>query len=250
MKKKFCSLFLILLLTAGNALTAHAEDFIGGKGWYVRFTGDKMESNFKSSDIADVISSIQPGDSMSISISLENNDTSATDWYMTNQVLQSLEDSQRVAEGSAYTYILTYKNSKGQEETLYNSENVGGETVTRAGEGLHEATDSLKDYFFLEKLESKGKATVSLKVALDGETNGNTYQNTIAKLQMNFAVDRLGNGSGSRRESNEIYRVGNDVRTGDTSRILLWSFLALLSGIAFMGLAIVSSRNKEGNNHE
>ncbi len=155
-----------------------------------------------------------------------------------------------MAEGSAYTYILTYKNSKGQEETLYNSENVGGETVTRAGEGLHEATDSLKDYFFLEKLESKEKASISLKVALDGETNGNAYQNTVAKLQMNFAVDRLGNDSGSRRESNEIYRVGNDVRTGDTSRILLWSFLALLSGIAFMGLAIVSRRNKEGNNHE
>lgn len=250
MKKKLCSLFLILLLTAGSVLTVHAEDYIGGKGWYVRFVGDKMESNFKSSDITDAISSIQPGDSISISISLENNDTSATDWYMTNTVLQSLEDSQRVAEGSAYTYILTYKNSKGQEETLYSSENVGGETVTRAGEGLHEATDSLKDYFFLDKLESKAKASVSLKVALDGETNGNTYQDTIAKLQMNFAVDRLGDGSDSRRESNQIYRVGNDVRTGDTSRILLWSFLALLSGIAFMGLAIVSRKKKGGDNHE
>lgn len=250
MKKKLCSLFLILLLTAGSVLTVHAEDYIGGKGWYVRFVGDKMESNFKSSDITDAISSIQPGDSISISISLENNDTSATDWYMTNTVLQSLEDSQKVAEGSAYTYILTYKNSKGQEETLYNSQNVGGETVTRAGEGLHAATDSLKDYFFLEKLESKAKASVSLKVALDGETHGNTYQNTIAKLQMNFAVDRLGDGSGSRRESNEIYRVGNDVRTGDTSQILLWSFLALLSGIAFMGLAIVSHKRKGGDDHE
>lgn len=257
MKKKLCSLFLILLLMAGSVLTVHAEDYIGGKGWYVRFTGDKMESNFKSSDIADAISSIQPGDSISISISLENNDTSATDWYMTNEVLQSLEDSQRVAEGSAYTYILTYKNSKGQEETLYSSENVGGETVTRAGEGLHEATDSLKDYFFLDNLESRARASVSLRVALDGETNGNAYQNTIAKLQMNFAVEKLRRSSNSttssnasRRETSEIYRVGNDVRTGDQMKILMWSLLALLSGIAFMGLAIASRKRRGGEDHE
>lgn len=256
MKKRLCSLFLILLLAAGSVTTAHAEDYIGGNGWYVRFVGNKMESNFKSSDIADAISSLQPGDSIAISISLENNDTSATDWYMTNTVLQSLEDSQKVAEGSAYTYILTYKNSKGENTTLYSSETVGGENVTAAGEGLHEATNGLEDFFYLDELDSKAKASISLKVALDGETSGNTYQNTIAKLQMNFAVEKLrGTGNttstnGSRRESNDIYRVGNDVRTGDENQILLWSLLALLGGIGFMGLAIVSRRGKGGKDHE
>ena len=107
MKKKICSLFLILLLTAGNVMTAHGEELIGGNGWYVRFTGDKMESNFKSSDIADAVSNLRPGDSIRISISLENKDKYATDWYMTNTVLQIMEDSQKVSEGSAYTSILT-----------------------------------------------------------------------------------------------------------------------------------------------
>ncbi len=257
MKKKFCSLFLILLLAAGSVLTVHAEELIGGNGWYVRFTGNKMESNFNSSDVAEAISKMEPGDSVTFRISLENNDTSSTDWYMTNEVLQSLEDSQKVAEGSAYTYILTYKNSNGQEETLYSSENVGGETVTRAGEGLHEATDSLKDYFYLDKLASREKASISLKVALDGETHGNTYQNTIAKLQMNFAVEKLrdtntatSSNARSVREDNEIYKVGNDVRTGDQTRILLWSLLALVSGIGFMGLATASRRRKGGEEHE
>ncbi len=259
MKKKLCSLFLILLLTAGSALSVQAEDYVGGNGWYVRFTGEKMESNFKSSDIADAISALQPGDSITIGISLENNDTAATDWYMTNKVLQSLEDSQNVAEGSAYTYILTYKNSKGKEETLYSSESVGGErdVTTRAGEGLHEATDSLKDFFYLDQLASKAKASISLKVALDGETHGNTYQNTIAKLQMNFAVEKLRNtntatssNARSTRESNQIYTVGNDVRTGDQTRILLWSLLAMLGGIGFFGLAMVSRKRKGGEDHE
>lgn len=257
MKKKLCGLFLILLLSAGSMLTVCAEEYVGGNGWYVRFTGNKMESNFKSSDVADAISSLQPGDSITIGISLENNDTSSTDWYMTNEVLQSLEDSQNVAEGSAYTYILTYKNSSGQEKTLYSSENVGGEDVAGAGEGLHGATDSLKDYFYLDKLSSREKASISLKVALDGETHGNTYQNTIAKLQMNFAVEKLkdantatSSNARSIRESNEVYKVGNDVRTGDQTRMLLWSLLALVSGLGFMGLALIGRRRKGGDEHE
>lgn len=250
MKKRLCSLFLILLLTAGSVMTAHAEDYVGGKGWYVRFTGNKMESNFKSSDIADAVSTLLPGDSMTINISLENNDKSATDWYMTNTVLQSLEDSQNVAGGSVYTYVLTYKNSKGETETLYSSENVGGETVSRAGEGLHQAVDSLKDYFYLDKLDKEAKASITLRVALDGETHGNVYQDTIARLQMNFAVEKLQGDTQSRREGNEIYKVGNDVRTGDQMQILMWSLLALLSGIAFMGLAMASRKRRGGEDYE
>ena len=160
MKKKILSLALTASLAVSMPLAVHGETSYVSSDLKVSFIeGDKMESNFKSSDIADAISSLQPGDSIAISISLENNDTSATDWYMTNTVLQSLEDSQKVAEGSAYTYVLTYKNSKGENTTLYSSETVGGETVTAAGEGLHEATNGLEDFFYLDELDSKAKAS-------------------------------------------------------------------------------------------
>ena len=249
MSKKICSLFLILLLAAGSTLNVCAEDYVGGNGWYVQFTGEKMESNFKASDITDEISKLQPGDSVTINIRLENKGTNGTDWYMTNEVLQSLEDSQDVANGSAYAYTLTYKNSKGQEETLYSSESIGGERDGRAArsEGLHQATDSLKDFFFLEQLDSKEKASISLNVALDGETHGNTYQNTMAKLQMNFAVEQTGSTTTtiSRRDSDRIYTVGS-VQTGDQNQILLWSLLSLLFGLGFVGLAAVSLRRQKG----
>lgn len=250
MKKRLCSLFLILLLTLGNVMMVHAENKVSDENWYVRFTGNKMESNFESSKIAEAVSQLEPGDSITMTIRLENNDKSATDWYMTNTVLQSLEDSQNAASGSAYTYILTYKNSKGEEETLYSSENVGGETVTRAGEGLHEATDSLKDYFYLDKLDKEARASITLYIALDGESHGNGYQDTLARLQMNFAVEKLQGDTQSRRESNEIYKVGNDVRTGDQMQILMWSLLALLSGIAFMGLAMANRKRRGGEDYE
>ena len=59
-----------------------------------------------------------------------NEDKEKTDWYMTNEVLKSLEDSVSVAEGGAYTYILTYKDAAGTETVLYSSEVVGGEEDT------------------------------------------------------------------------------------------------------------------------
>ena len=132
---------------------------------------------------------------------------------------------------------------------LYSSESIGGERDGRAArsEGLHQATDSLKDFFFLEQLDSKEKASISLNVALDGETHGNTYQNTMAKLQMNFAVEQTGSTTTtrSRRDSDRIYTVGS-VQTGDQNQILLWSLLSLLFGLGFVGLAAVSLRRQKG----
>ena len=41
---------------------------------------------------------------------------------MTNQVLQSLEDSQSVASGGAYSYILSFTAPDGSNRILYSSE--------------------------------------------------------------------------------------------------------------------------------
>ena len=58
-----------------------------------------MESNFSSADISDAVYALQPGDSVTIRLELENKSSQATDWYMTNQVLSSLEDSSDTARG-------------------------------------------------------------------------------------------------------------------------------------------------------
>ena len=49
---------------------------------------------------------------------------------------------------------------------------------------------SLEEFFYLDRLVPGGDGIVTLKVELDGETQGNTYQNTLASLQMNFAVEK------------------------------------------------------------
>ena len=78
---------------------------------------------------------MQPGDRVVLTMKLKNEDSNATDWYMTNKVLDSLEASTNAdANGGAYTYRLTYQNPAGQETILYDSERVGGVYMNDAGE--------------------------------------------------------------------------------------------------------------------
>ena len=96
MKKKWMGLLLVCAMVLGDGTAACAEHYKGDSGWAVDFTGSGMESNFNTSDINDAIYNLQPGDSIDISVALKNTGANDADWWMTNKVLQSLEDSQRV----------------------------------------------------------------------------------------------------------------------------------------------------------
>ena len=110
MKKRILCLAMTAIMVLGMPMTANAEHFVGKEDWKVAFSGDKMESNFKSSDAAtEVLENLQPGDSIDLQVTIENTGDSKSDWYMTNEVIETLEDSNNSAEGGAYTYILTYK---------------------------------------------------------------------------------------------------------------------------------------------
>lgn len=254
MKKRMFCFVTALLLMAGSVLTVQAEEHKGDDGWAVEFNGEKMESNFSTGSLSDVILAMQPGDRAAISLSLKNSADYTTDWYMTNEVLSSLEDSQSVANGGAYSYILTYTDHAGEATTLYSSEAVGGEKASSAGVGLHEATDSLKDYLYLERLNSGESGRISLEVALDGETQGNVYQDTLADLQMNFAVERVNVSAETTPSTGESATPGGSaVRTGDTSHLGLWSAAALISGFVILILAIMrlkSNQRERGMHHE
>lgn len=229
MKKKILCLAMMVMMVAGTTMTAHAEDFKGSGNWLADFTGEKIESNFTSASIADEILQILPGDTITLEVSIKNSSEDETDWYMTNEVLETLEESKDAAEGGAYTYILTYVGADGAEKVLYSSETVGGDGT----DGLEDTTSSLKDYFFLERLDEGEAGTVTLFVGLDGETQGNDYQNTLARLQMNFAVEKV---------AGPLV-----VQTGDSSNLMLYSAIALGSGLLLLVAAVANSkRHKKG----
>ena len=80
------------------------------------------------------------------------------------------------------------------------------------------------------------KGVINLTVKLEGESNGNNYQNTLARLQMDFATELVDGGTARR-----------PVRTGDQSRILLFVILTLVSGLLILMTAVMRLRGEREN---
>ncbi len=249
--KRFASIILAVVLVLSAGVCAWADDGpMDGGDWYCRFTSDeKMDSNFQSNNIDKTVLGMQPGDTVVFHMELENQHESTTDWYMENKVVQSLEASQTVAEGGAYTYDLRYVGPDGVEDVLYTSDSVGGEGKTmeeknlEAGKvGLNEATSALEDFFYLDTLASGEKGHITLRVALEGETQGNAYQDTRALLQMNFAVELSPEQPSSPDSTPNPDTPYTPVRTGDESNMLLWSGVMLVCGLGVLALAVYTLR--------
>ncbi len=239
MKRKIISFFALLALMCFFAGGVFAKTFRGEDDWHVEFTPEaKMVSTFSTADMDDLILGMQPGDDAIITLKLKNEHRETTNWYMTNKVLSSLEDRSKTASGGAYTYTLTYVGMDGEEDVLFDSDTVGGENDHQNGEGLNQVTDALEDYFFLDTLKTGESGTITLRVALDGETQGNSYQDTLADLQMNFAVELAEN-------------TTTVVTTGDND-LMPYIIAAAVAGVLLLSFAVYSvySRRQARKAHE
>ncbi len=225
---------ILCLLAPAACLTARAEDYTGKEGLEVVYDGSKLVPNYTAGEITDTMDIIEPGDSMTVKITLKNASQKDAGFWMNNSVLDTFEESNASAGGGAYTYILSYS---GKEEPLYQSGNVGGDDTT-AGEGLHEATGALKDMFFLETLKPGQEGVITLYVSLDGETQGNDYQKTLADIEMLFAVE----------EVTEPGKPSTVVKTGDPHDMIPWAVGAGAAGILLLAGCVlrIRERRKEG----
>ena len=236
MNKKLISLLVILALMLTMTAAASADHLSGKAGWLVEFVkGDKMVSNFTSNDIADAASNLQPGDDITFTITMANTSGKTIDWYMLNEILKSLEDTgKHNPSGGAYSYLLTYRSSAGTVTTLYDSDTVGGEqsVVNTAIEGLKEVDSNLKSYMYLETMQSGRTGIVTLKVSLDGESQGNVYQESIADLRLRFAA--------------EVTPGYNIIKTGDDSIKLMPFYIGMVAaGLLFIVFAATGLREKK-----
>lgn len=257
MKKKIAYFAGALCLAFSFILPVSADELHGENDWSVEFSASKeMVSNFSSNQFDDILDGMQPGDSAQFQVNVVNNFSSETDWYMTNEVLKSLEDDSLTAKGGAYSYVLTYTNPAGVVETLYNSEEVGGENHLKDRVGLHEATNALEEFFYLDTLKTGESGKVSLYVLLDGETQGNDYQDTLGQLQMNFAVELPTVSEGHTEQEKIVYRYHDNhivkteedkimysgismVKTGDETKFIGLFILAGVFGAILLVMSIV-----------
>lgn len=253
MKKKWIGLLLAFCMAACLDADVRADDLQGQSGWKVTFTQDnKMESNFGRSDMDEAISGMQPGDNITFTLYLESANDKVTDWYLTNEVVNSLEDRSANAEigGGAYTYYLAYTGSN-RTAVLFDSDTVGGEG---SEEGLKEATGALQDYVYLDTLGPGQSGSITLRIALDGETQGNHYQDTLADLQMRFAVEvRPDPVTEVKEEPSETPEPGTPgrtviVRTGDETNMIPYVVAMAVSGLLFLALGLYGVRQNKRQN--
>lgn len=255
-KKIFSGVLAACLISCAMVLPAHAEDFKGGSGWRVEFTpGNAMDSNFTSAEMAEAVAGLQPGDSITFQVSLENRNSQSTEWYISNEILYSLEDRSRngATSGGAYEYGLWYIDNGGTQHVLFSSDTVGGENPGDLGEGLHGATNAMEDYFYLDTLEKDDGGRIELRVGLDGETQGNDYQDTLADLKLNFAVTAAPETSTDRPKPTPVPGSPDEtipdgpvpkepwiVKTGDYRDFTGPAFMMAAGGCGMLLLAVLS----------
>lgn len=252
-----CAVAVSVALPAALPGAAYAEHLTGGDGWTVTFdSSGQLKDNFSSNKIADEVGDLQPGDDITLSVALKHDNEKAGDWYMANSVVKALEDGD--AAGGAYGYKLVYTAPSGIESTLYDSESVGGEDAP----GLKEATGALADFFYLDTLEQGQTAKVELTVSLDGETEGNAYFDTLAELNMKFAVQIDSEASSSSSSSassssststttppatstppsggSSANSSRNPVQTGDNANLFPYFVAMAASGAVLLAIALYS----------
>ena len=220
--------------------TAFAESMTGQGNWTVTFNADeKLVDNCSAQQWADDIGKLEPGDDITFTVTLQHQHETACDWYMANEVLKSLEAG--IAEGSAYGYLLTYTNPSGKDRVLYDSKTIGGDS----SEGLKEATDAMDDFFYLDTLSKGQTAKVTLKVSLNGETEGNAYFDTLAQLKMKFGVELRPEKSTKGNPTNNTV-----VKTGDDTKLLPYYVIMAVSGALLLALALYALKLRRDDRKE
>ena len=240
--KKIIALLLtaaLLVFPVMNVFAAEGDTEITGGS--VEWDGSKLNSNLN--DLQKIIGDMQPGDSLTYKVTLKNTGATDTDFWMSNEILQSFEDNGRATDG-AYTYYLAYAGPDGTE-VFYNNLRVGGDDA----QGLHEVPDGvdnkdLAEDIYLGKLAKGESGEVTLMVMLDGETQGNSYQDAAGALRLKFGVEQrdVTNKTENKVVKKTEYRT-SDVKTGDDFNMLPFSIAAVAAGVAL--LVVATGRRKK-----
>lgn len=244
MKRKALSvllLFTVLLIAMTSYAFAEEVDLVGE----AIFDGKKIGSSLNSEKVADALSEMQPGDEITVTVNYRNTSGSETNWYMANEVLQTLEKADRarkVPEGTGtpehggYTYELIQTDGSGKETVLFSNSRVGGDATVSGMEGLEQAVNALEDWFYIDTLKPGQSGSVKLHVVFEGETEVNDYMDTDGGVSIKFAVEVPEAG-------------GSTVKTGDDA--VIWPYIAMFAlGLILMIVLLVWRRRKGGDDHE
>ena len=223
-------LSFMIVLGMGQAVFAELTPVDGGT-----YTFDGNEMTYTAGKNADnEVEGLEPGDEVEITFKYTNDSDETTYWYMENTILKTLEEESEANDGG-YTYRLT-----DGDNVIFDSDAVGGEN-TPASEGIKEGLLGVNDaiegdageaWFFIRELGAKESGKTTLYVALDGESQVNSYERTDGKLQVNYGVEIQPPGE-------DTIVPGTTPKTGDTFNPLI-AIVALTAALLAALLAILS----------
>lgn len=241
--RKTMILLLAFITVFMMSQVAFAANYNGGT---FTFDGTSINNSDAAADIDEAIANLQPGDSMTFVFEYKNESGNDTDWYLDNEVVNTLE--QKITDGAkdgGYTYELVNEGKKEGKVTIFSSEAVAGDqdkNPDKDDEGLKAATNATDDWLYIDTLKNGQSGVTKLTVALDGESQANSYQSTKGQLKIAYGVENVAEGE-------IIYNhiPGKTVRTGDDANLLLPVLLLTLAAILLI-LTILSFKKdrKEG----
>lgn len=251
MRTKRIIAVLTILMAMAMAFAAASNAETKTVNGHCYFTGSEIKSDFSSKTIADSVRGLEPGDEVIFKVEFKNDYKVSTDWYMKNEVLTTLEESFDRTENGGYTYRLTHITPEGEREALFDNSAVGGDSKAGDMEGLHQATNATKEWFFVQTLEPDQKAYTELYVKFDGETEVNDYMDTYGKLKVAYAVE-LNEEEGTEeeeekpdeKEKTEKGKSKSDkgfIKTGDNNNLLFPVITLFIAGL-LMVLTVISYR--------
>lgn len=241
---------LIVVFAAAEGAFAESKVYNGS----AYFDGKSIKSTFKTSTVADAVTNLQPGDDVSFRVKYTNKYNESTDWYMANEVIQTLEKAdaaKKVPKGTGtpenggYTYELIHKDKNGVKTILFSNSEVGGDAKPAKMEGLEQATNALDDWFYIQTLKKGESGQLTLNVAFEGETEVNDYMDTDGGLMLRFAVELTGSDGSSAPPENDKPKYQQRIKTGDMT--MLWMYIAmLLAGLVMLVIVLKKMKKEQG----
>lgn len=254
MKKKLYSFVLALSMVATGLLTVTntvKADELTPVAWDVNFDGKELVSSYDFDTTKSTISGAMPGDVITYEVEYKNSSSKAVDYYMSSDVVASLETGSEAA-GGAYSYGISY-NAGGEDIYLFNSETLGGDNPDV--QGLLQAQTGGDNYFYLGQLKAGKSGKVKIQIALDGNSQNNDYMSQIAQLNIKFGVETVATTTRTivnrLPDGTEIVTIKNPnvvlagPKTGDSMLPLVLCGIALLVGIALILLYFKRAKEEE-----
>ncbi len=254
---------MAIALTITALMGASITAFAAGEHPTVTFNEDKVleYSNITETpegkiSLGNAFEAVLPGETRSQVITLQNENAQTVDFYMSADVVQSLEEAGK-ASGAAYDIHLT-----AGDTVLYDSTLGGYDASSRGNEaGLAEMNASLEGDVFVATLEEGRTVDVTLTISFDGEAMDNTsasdYSNALGALNFNFkagyeepnneeVVEKIVVRKGETIYEKEIIEIVDEVtplavKTGDNT--FVWAAIAVL--ILGIVLFVLTGKKKD-----